>query len=405
MAVAEDLTGGPGFDDDEREPFAGFVCDETTQAALQNLARKRGWAKDEVQRGGLQAALRQLGVVPPPELMVVDLSDTADHQQALGGIGELAAGGRVIALGSENDVNTFREVRDAGASDYLVKPVSTDALDAAVARAEAVVPDGGAATKPMGRAIGCVGARGGVGTSSIVANLAWLLASERERRVCVVDLDLRFGTLSLGFDVDASAGLREALEDPERVDDFFVDRAVVPVGERLSVLAAEEPIDDAPQVAANAVPNVVRTLRERYDLVVLDIPRHVLTDRPDALEGLTDLVVVSDLTLSSLRDTNRLMRFLQSQGNKAQTQIVANRVDKKEPGEIDAKEFDRELEGTLGRRIGADAENFAKAALAGKPLGEAAPKSRTMADLRGLLTDLAGEPRKKKKGLMARLLK
>ncbi len=397
MSVAEDLTGGPGFDDDEREPFAGFVTDETTQAALQNLARSRGWSRDEVQRGGLSAALRQLGVLPPPELMVVDISDTEDLQQALGGIGELAAGGRIIALGSENDVQTFRKVRDAGAADYLVKPVSADALEAAVARAETAVPDGGQAARPMGRAIGVVGARGGVGASTIASNLAWLLANERERRVCAVDLDLRFGTLSLGFDIDASAGLREALEDPERVDDFFVDRAVVEVGERLSVLAGEEPLDDTPHVAGQAVPTILRTLRERYDLVVVDIPRHLLADRADTLEALSDLVLVSDLSLPGLRDSNRVLRFLQAQGNGAQIRVVANSVGKGGAGEIAPKEFDHELEGRLGRRIGRDPEVFAKAALAGKPLGEVAPKSRAMADLRGLLTDLVGEARRRKK--------
>jgi pilus assembly protein CpaE len=212
-----------------------------------------------------------------------------------------------------------------------------------------------------------------------------------------VDLDLRFGTLSLGFDIDASAGLREALEDPERVDDFFVDRAVVNVGERLSVLAAEEPLDDAPHVAGQAVPTVLRTLRERYDLLVVDIPRSLLADRPDTLEGLTDLVLVSDLTLPGLRDSNRVLRFLQAQGNGTQTHVVANGAGKGGASEIEAKEFDRELEGRLSRLLGRDPDVFAKAALAGKPLGEVAPKSRAMTDVRGLLSDLVGEARRKKK--------
>lgn len=402
MGLAENLDhGGPGPEDESREPFAAYVCDETTQAALQALARKRGWPRSEVQQGGLAAALRQLGVVTPPELMIVDISEMQDFQQALGGITELAGGGRVIALGNENDVRTFRAVLDAGAADYLVKPAGTDALEASVQRVENTVPDGGAVQKPLGRAVACVGARGGVGVTSIVGNLAWLLASERERRVCLVDLDLRFGTLSLNFDADPSAGLREALEDPERVDDFFVDRAQVKLGERLSILAAEEPLDDAPQVAPRALPTVLQTLRERYDLVLLDMPRSLLADRPDVLEGLTDLVLVSDLTLPGLRDTNRIIRFLQAQGNKAQTRIVVNRVGKGGPDQIASKEFDRELDGQLGRRVAVDSDAFAKAALAGQTLGEAVPRSHALRDLRALLTDLVGARRKKRRGLKA----
>lgn len=402
MGAAETLFGGTAETQkiqEAREPFAAYVCDDTTQAAALALARKRGWPRGEVQQGGLAAALRQFGVVAPPELMLVDLSDGDNNDQALGGLAELAAGGRVIALGNENDVRMFRAALDAGAADYLVKPVNVDTLDAAVTRAEQRGPAAGAAAAPKGRCIACVGVRGGVGASTVSGNLAALLAGERARRVCLVDLDLRFGTAALDFDLTPSAGLREALEDPDRVDDFFVDRAVVKRDEGFSVLAAEEPLEDAPKVAPAALPHVLGPLRERYDLVVLDLPRTLLVDQPAVLESLTDVVLVTDLTLPGLRDSNRLLRFLQSHANKAQVRVIPNRVGKGGPGQIEPRAFGRELETSLGRSLSLDAEALNKAALAGKPLHAAAARSRFLRDLRGLLDDMVGRP--KRRGLFA----
>ncbi|MFP3386561.1 response regulator, partial [Tritonibacter sp. SIMBA_163] len=86
-----------------------------------------------------------------------------DAEEIAGGLSELAAGSKVIALGTQNDVEMFRRVMDAGAADYLVKPVDTKQLAAAVQRAETAR----AASQPVqarrGRCIAVVGARGGVG--------------------------------------------------------------------------------------------------------------------------------------------------------------------------------------------------------------------------------------------------
>lgn len=401
MSVAEDHSLYSGLEEDEiREAFAAFVCDDETHEIAVAVADKRGWPKGEVQRGGLAAALRQLGVVTPPEIMVVDLSDAQDPSRAVDGLAELSGTARVIALGAYNDVSMFRKVLDAGAADYLVKPITAELLDEAVQRAEQGGQAGAPAPLRRGRCIAFVGARGGVGASSLAGNVGWLIAEERERRVALVDLDLQFGTLALGFDLEPGPGLREALEDPERVDEIFLDRAALPVTERLVVLAAEEPIDDTPRFGGHSMPQVLGTLRERYDVLVVDLPRSMLAGNPDVLEQITDIVVVADLSLAGLRDTNRLLRFLKGQGCKAGTRVVANRVDKALKAQLEANEFDRELDGELTQKVAFDAPTMAKAAMAGKPLGEAARKSKLMRDLQALTQELVGQPRgKKKKGL------
>lgn len=399
MSVAEDQTLYSELDEEPREAFAAFVSDEETHAAAVALAGRRGWPKGEVQHGGMAAALRQLGVVAAPEVMLIDVSDSADPAQALDGLSELAGEARVLAVGTQNDVGLFRQMLEAGAADYLVKPVTADQLDEAIKRIE----QGGHGQAPTaarrGRCMAFVGARGGVGATTLAANIAWMIAEERQRRVGLVDLDLQFGTLALNFDVEAGPGLREALEDPDRVDELFLSRAVTSLGERLSILAAEEPVDDSPHVVGQSIPKLLETLRERSDLLVLDLPRQVLASHPDLLEQVTDIVVVSDLTLAGLRDTNRLLRFLKAQGGKARPYVVANRVGKALKGQVDTSEFKRELEGELGRQLALDPDAVAKAAMQGKPLAESVKNSRLLKDMRALTVDLVGEPRRRRKGL------
>ncbi|RDD62692.1 AAA family ATPase [Ferruginivarius sediminum] len=402
MSVAEDQTLYSELDEEPREAFAAFVCDDETHSAAVALAGRRGWPKGEVQHGGMAAALRQLGVVAAPEIMLIDVSDASEPAQALDGLSELAGEARVLAVGTQNDVGLFRQMLEAGAADYLVKPVTAEALDEAVKRIEQAGATGQAPTPARrGRCIAFVGARGGVGATTLAANIAWMIAEERERRVGLIDLDLQFGTLALSFDVEAGPGLREALEDPDRVDELFLSRAMTSIGERLSVLASEEPVDDAPHVVGQAVPKLLESLRERSDLLILDVPRSLLASHPDVLEQVTDVVVVSDLTLAGLRDSNRLLRFLKAQGGKVRTHVVTNRVGKALKGQIEASEFARELEGDMGRQITLDSDSMAKAAMQGKPLGESVKNGKLLKDMRALTVDLVGEPRRRRKSLFS----
>ena len=402
MSVAEDqmaFSDGDVFED--REPFAAFVVDEDGYGAVTNFAKQRGWPTGEVQRGGLSAALRQLGVVAAPELMVVDLSDVDDPAAAMDGLNELTGGSRVIALGTQNDVGMFRRVLDAGAADYLVKPVTAESLDEAVRRAEEAAASGGTAPARRGRCVAVVGARGGVGASTLAGNLAWLIASERERRVGLIDLDLQYGNQALAYDVAPGAGLREAIEDPERVDEMFLDHTGVKIGERLSIFAAEEAVDDGPQIPGGSLAQILAKIREARDVVVVDLPRGLLGQHPDVLEQVTDLVVVSDLSLPGLRDCNRLVRLAKPHGGKLRVRIVANRVGKQAPGQVEAAEFAKELETELSAQLCFDPDAVAKSAMAGKPLPQAHPKSKLLKDLRAFVTELVGEPRKVRKPLFS----
>lgn len=389
-------------DADEREPFAAFISDDVTREAAARMAAKRGWPSGSVQRGGLAAAMRSIAVVEPPRAMVIDLSDMADADDALDALAELAAADtRVIALGAENDVALFRRLLAAGVADYLIKPVTAEALDGALARAEAEAA-GAARPARRGRVIAFTGSRGGVGASTLAANSAWIMATELERRVVLVDLDLQFGTQALTLDLDPGRGLREALEDPGRIDELFIDRAVHRVDDRLHVLAAEEALDDGTRFDSRAVAQMLDQLSQRYHCVVVDLPRALLGAESEILNAFTDVTVVSDLSLVALRDANRLIRLAKASAPDARLRVVANRVGPGKKGQIAARDFERALEVPLKHSIPLDDKAATRSANVGKPLADVAGKSRLMQAVRRLAVDVAGRGKPKKKSFFKR---
>src|SRR5262249_51454540 len=152
-------------------------------------------------------------------------------------------GTNVIAIGDHNDVGLYRDLHEAGVSYYLVKPLTRELLTKALTPKTNSGEMGKASVAlKLGKMVAFVGARGGVGTTTLAANLAWHLANQQSRRVALVDLDVQQGDCALLFNIDMTPGLRDALANPLRLDSLLLDRLMSKHGERLFILGGEEPI-------------------------------------------------------------------------------------------------------------------------------------------------------------------
>ena len=154
----------------------------------------------------------------------------ADRDALLEQLEELAqycdAGTKVVVLGKLNDIVLYRQLIARGVSEYLVAPF--DVVDFVQAMSKLFSVPG---AKPLGRVIAVVGAKGGVGASTVAHNLAWSLASVTEMATIVADFDLGFGTAGLDFNQDPPQGVAEAVFAPERVDATLVDRLLSKCGD------------------------------------------------------------------------------------------------------------------------------------------------------------------------------
>lgn len=384
-------------DDTDRDPFAAYVGDDEALAAAQTLAANRGWTGASIRKGGLNTALRLIGVAALPRFLIVDISDM-DIGEAEAGLVELARlGASVLALGTVNDVRFYRRVLKTGARDYLVKPVDSDALGEVFVRLEQ--PAEGA--KPTGRVIGVLGARGGVGTSTMAINIAWIMAEKFSRRTALVDMDVYAGSVALSLDIDPTRGLRDAFEDPERVDHVFLQNAMTRMTKTLHVLATEEDYDDTVRISDDKMLRLADTMRANFDMSVLDMPRHFLNREAALFSRFDDLVVVAELSLAGLRDANRIAKVATQRNHECSLHVLANRVSAKP--EVSPKEFEAGLERPLRASFASDTKAMNRANLAARPLAQQEPKHRMTTTLIGMCKEMAGVPEDVRRGVIRRM--
>ena len=357
--------------DDHSREVVGRVAHEVFGAAM-------------VADGGVRNALDSLTDAAPPEVLIVDIGENPEHLTPLLSLcGSSMKETKLIAVGSLNDVAVYRDLVEAGAADYLVKPITEPALRAALSRRR--MPrhgDDRAAEKKVHKIV-VVGAQGGVGASTIALNLAWLSAEVHEKRTVLVDLDLEFGAAALALDLEPTRGLREALENPSRIDSLFVSSATARVGDRFCVMSTEETFDRGFRPDPAAIETLFGTLEESNDCVIVDLPRAAFDLRHGVFQAATQVVLVSDLSLRGLRDTARLIDIVGDAAPEVPVTVVANRTGAPQQA-ISVAEFKKTLGRKVDLQIPEEHKALAAATTAGKPLVQSAPDSKATKALRGL---------------------
>ena len=241
-----------------------------TAAAVQSAGedRRLGKAHLKIQMGGMAAAIEAYRTAPTPNVIILETEGRTD---ILAGLDQLAtvcdSGTRVVVIGKINDVTLYRELVRRGVSDYVLAPVN--ALD--VVRSVCNLFSAPEA-KAVGRIIAVVGAKGGVGSSTIAHNVAWAIARDLALDSVVADLDLAFGTAGLDYNQDPPQGIADAVFSPDRVDTAFIDRLLSKCTDHLSLLAAPATLERVYDFGAEAFDSIFDTLRTTMPCIVLDVP-------------------------------------------------------------------------------------------------------------------------------------
>jgi pilus assembly protein CpaE len=307
-----------------RLPVIAFV-DADTEALLRESSVLPG--RNHIIRGGIAKAIDYLSEQRSPHLLFVDISGVElplSQVQMLADVCE--PGTTVIAIGDHNDVALYRDLQEAGVSNYIVKPLTRELVTKALApKTNGSGGMGRAAALKLGKMVSFIGARGGVGATTVAANLAWHLANRQSRRVALVDLDLQHGDSNLLFNADTTPGLRDALANPLRLDPLLLERIMTQHGERLFVLGGEEPIQEHVQFTPAAVDTLFSVLRSQFHYVIVDVPRIPTPAYRRALEIADRRVIVVDQTMRSMRDAVRLKKAFGDTPGAEQAIFVLNR--------------------------------------------------------------------------------
>ena len=231
--------------------------------------------------------------------------------------------------------------------------------------------------KPVGRVVSVVGAKGGVGASTIAHNLAWHLATGLEMSTIIADLDLGFGTAGLDFNQDPPQGVAEAVFAPERVDANLVDRLLSKCGENLSLLAAPAMLDRLYDFGETSFDSLIDTMRASTPWVVLDIPHGWNAWTRRMLVGGDEVIVVAAPDLANLRNAKNIMDNIRSaRPHDHPPRLILNGVGMPKRPEIPVADFAKTIEVEPIAIIPHDAKLFGSAANNGQMIAEIEPKGR-----------------------------
>nr|WP_238858252.1 CtpF protein [Faunimonas pinastri] len=346
------------------------VCTALEQAATD---RRMGRAHVKVHTGGINAAGEFYQSAPTPNLVVIESRLPAP--ELLAGLDRLAevcdAGTKVMVIGHSNDVRFYRDLLKRGVSEYLVAPA--DAMQV-IASISSIYHDENAGK--LGQSYAFIGAKGGVGSSTIAHNVAWTMARTFGADIVLGDMDLAFGTAGLNFNLDPAQGMAEAVFGADRLDEVLLDRLLAKCGDHLSLLSAPATLDRSYDLEDTAFDRVLDLVQGSVPSVVLDVP-HVWTAwARKTLLSVDQVVVTAIPDLANLRNAKNLVDLLkQGRPNDAPPRLVLNQVGVPKRPEIKPQDFAAALHLELTAVIPFDPALFGAAANNGEMIAENHGKS------------------------------
>ena len=391
---------------EQRDQFLAFVGDPETFAVVDQVVGEMMLPHASIRQGGVKEAVKHLGEQRSPKLLLIDVSGSDLPLSDINSLADVCEPGvTVLAVGDRNDCGLYRDLLQHGVADYLVKPITPSLLQKAMLSATEQTGVISSSHK-LGKLVAVSGTRGGVGTTTVAASVAWLIAHERRRRVALVDLDLQFGTVALSLDLEPSHGLREALENPNRIDGLFMDRVLIQHSERLFVLSAEESPDESLLLDYGAVELLMTELRNKFHYVIVDLPRSPNPCTQQVLQSATDLVLVTDLSLAGMRDTMRLTGMLPTTNASCNITLVVNRVGEHKQGEMPRAEFEKGVSRKLDLLLPFDAKTVAAATNFGQPVASAkGPVAAGLREITERAVRSVGRRHRARSGVWQKLLK
>ncbi|MBB3315543.1 MULTISPECIES: CtpF protein [unclassified Rhizobium] len=384
-----------------------FCESEELQRVMERCSHDRRMSKVglRITSGGIAAAANMFASAPTPNLIILETKAGAGN--LLTELAPLASvcdpSTKVIIVGYYNDIALYRELVRNGISEYMVQPVAMPDIMMAMATIF-VDPD----AEPLGRSIAFIGAKGGVGSSTIAHNCAFGISNLFSTETILADLDLPYGTANIDFDQDPTQGIAEAVYAPDRLDEVFLDRLLTKCSEHLSLLAAPSLLDRAYDFEGQAFQPVLEVLQRNAPVTVLDVPHAWSEWTRSVLASVDEVVICASPDLANLRNAKNMMDALRKmRPNDKMPHLILNQVGMPKRPEISPSDFCEPLETDPIAIIPFDANLFGNAANSGRMISEMDAKSPTAETFSQVSHIVTGRiaVRKARKGRLLGLLK
>lgn len=300
----------------------------------------------------------------------------------------------VVLITSSLDGQLMLEAMRAGVSECVPEPLTSVALDAALRR---VIKDAGTTVSQV---FAFVGAKGGVGTTTLAVNTAATLAREKKGEVLLVDLHPSHGDAAVFVGAEPRFTVIDALENSHRLDEALLRSLVETTKSGMDLLASADRVLHATMDSARTRA-LLEFVSRRYRCVVLDVPRSDVSVL-DALETVTSLVVVGSQEIGALKNASRMIQTFSHRYGSARIRFVVNRFDNR--ADIGQAEIEKVV-GVSAQILPSDYRVAVDALNAGRPvvLDKDQRLSRAFRSFASELAGVAKPQRDPRGGVLSRL--
>lgn len=299
--------------------------DSRSEGVIRLALSDLGYITAQYTTGNVDSAAAVLANEKSPNLLVVDVSDVEDPAVSMRKLADVCDPHvNVIAIGTRNDVVLYRDLKNAGVAEYFIKPLFRELLTRNFNAL--LTPDADLRRPRTGKLVFLLGVRGGSGATTLATIAAWDLAEKLRRRTLLLDLDLQNGDAALQLDVAPTNALGEAFENPERIDNLYLDRAVKHVTDRLDLLASLEPLSAPLSLNEKAVFLLLQKVLVRYRFLIVDIPASVAVQLKKVIQLPSVCILVSSASLASARDVARWRKEIGPNTSDHTTLHILNRT-------------------------------------------------------------------------------
>jgi len=364
---------------------------DNTATLIETIALDRRMRSVDVEaiQGGLPAAIQYLQENVTPNLLVLESHlPAAEMVEQIDMLAEHCDPGvQVMVIGATNDIALYRQLVSRGVSEYLVPPVKPLQVIRAIGTLFAD-PE----TPFLGKSISVVGAKGGVGASTIAHNLAWSIAENARLNTTLVDLDISFGTTALDFNQEGTQTVVDALLAPERADEAVIARLLTKATDRLSLFTAPATINDELDIAPDAYDIVVQAVRRTVPYVVMDLPHIWSSWLSSTLVSSDEVMLVCQPDLASLRNGKNIIDRLKAERpNDNPPRLILNMAGVPKRPEIPVKDFAQAIGTEPEVVLPFDPQLFGTAANNGQMISETEPDAKSSMAIDHLATLITGQ--------------
>ncbi len=260
---------------------------------------------------------------PGYDVIIVELD--SDPEQALDVVEHIcgSSSATVMVYSASADPELLVRCMRAGAREFLAQPIVPSRIAEALVRASVRRPAFKPPKKVSGKVFVLLGAKGGSGVTTIASNFAVALAQESGKSTLLVDLDLPFGDAALDLGINSEFSVANALQNFERLDSNFLAKLLFKHASGLSVLGAPDRYTPL-RPADEAVEKLLAISRQDFDYVVVDAGSKLGSAGKMLLEAASVTYLVTQVSISELRNSNRLINELFNAGNR-KLEVVMNR--------------------------------------------------------------------------------